>query len=512
MPSSTHESITPQVVVSLLRTHRKLWVYPAVGVALLALVVTLVTPRQWQATQGLMIRPEVAGITSDRLGKFSDLSEMKTLQETIFELARSQAVVTAVLREVGPGRGTSTGEYPTPEDIATFRDNMVMTPPGGAEFGTTEVFYLAVRDRSPGRAARLVASLSSELEKRSNALRDERARSMIAELSEGVDQAEGALARQTEKLAAFESQIGARLSDLRGLENPIGGTTTASQDILAIQSEIRANDGERRRNEKLLEVLTQADRDPATLLATPSSLLASQPALERLKQGLVDAQLTTARLLGKLAPQHPSVQAAMEAERQVRKQLRGELATATQGVQMELDLSRTRDEALREQLAENQASLSQLASHRATYSNLVAAVTNQTALVEAARARLADAQGHLAGATASSLLSRIDQVEAGTRPLGPGRASIVGAGGLLGLLGGLGLVFLLHGPAPITPGQLDAAEPRDQSVAPQADAPHPVAPPAPRATRNVAPRSTPPTVAQALAGWEACNGIPTVTH
>src|SRR5690606_12899158 len=98
MSHPTDSSVTPQVLFQLLNEHRKLWIYPTLAVTLLALVATLLLPRNWEATQGLLIRPEVAGIQSDRLGKFSDLSEMKTLQETIFELARSQSVVTAALQ------------------------------------------------------------------------------------------------------------------------------------------------------------------------------------------------------------------------------------------------------------------------------------------------------------------------------------------------------------------------------------------------------------------------------
>jgi succinoglycan biosynthesis transport protein ExoP len=372
---------------------------------------------------------------------------MKTLQETILELARSQSVVTAVLESVGPPRG---GKWPagnpTPEDIAGFRDSMVMTPPGGAEFGKTEVFYLGVCDRSPERAAQLVGSLSDELERRSNEIRDARAQSMVDELSQGLNQAEAHLKMQIDKLADFETRMGLQLGDLRGLESPLGGSSNTSQNLLAIQAELRANTSQRRQNEKLLEVLATAASDPDQLVATPSTLLVSQPGLDRLKQGLVDAQLAKARLLGKFSAEHPTVVAAEQAEQQVRSQLHRELAIATRGVEIELDLSRQREEELRSQLTVGQHDLAQLASHRAEYSNLIAAVNNHTTLVENARRRLAEAEARQAGAKTSSLLARIDEVESPLRPLGPGRASIVLAGGIAGLVVGLGLIYWLHGP------------------------------------------------------------------
>src|SRR5690606_23110471 len=179
MPTQS-QGITFQVLLRLLTTHRKMWIYPMVGGVLIAAVLSLVLPRKWKATQGILVRPEAAGLAGDRLGKFSDLSEMKTLQETILELARSQAVVTSVLESVGPAKGKTWKKgAPTLQDVADFRESMSMTPPGGAEFGKTEVFYLAIADKTAARAAKLVDRLSTELELRSNEIRDARARSMV---------------------------------------------------------------------------------------------------------------------------------------------------------------------------------------------------------------------------------------------------------------------------------------------------------------------------------------------
>lgn len=460
MPSPAANTLSPRQLVELLSRHRRLWITPMVVVAVLAAGYSLVMPRQWKATQGLLIRPEAAGLNGQRLGKFSDLSEMKTIQETLLELARSKRVVTSVLEEVGPPPSwVKAKQWPSAQDVVDFRDAMVMTPPGGAEFGKTEVFYLGVLDKSPERAAALTRALARGLEERTQQIRQKQADSMIAELGKGVSQAEEALGSKIDRLADFESSVGADLVDLRNLISPIGGASESSQNNVAIQAELRTNAAEQTKTRKLLEVLEAAQNDPEALLATPASLLSSQPAVERLKQGLVDAQLNTARLLGKLAPAHPFVIAARESENQVRTQLHSELSTAIRGLEVELSLNEDHATQLEARLAENHDSQRGLARHRAAYSRLVADVDNQTQLVDAARTRLADAHTHLAGAQSASVLSRIDDVESGLRPVGPGRATVVAAGGLLGLVLGLGLVFLKHGPTPYTAEALEAAEP-----------------------------------------------------
>jgi hypothetical protein len=77
---------------------------------------------------------------------------------------------------------------------------------------------------------------------------------------------------------------------------------------------------------------------------------------------------------------------------------------------------------------------------------LVAAVENHTKLVETARKNLADARADHASAHCASIIGRIDGVESGIRPIGPGRVTITAAGGAAGLIFGVGLVFLFGVP------------------------------------------------------------------
>ncbi|HEY3393577.1 MAG TPA: Wzz/FepE/Etk N-terminal domain-containing protein, partial [Lacipirellulaceae bacterium] len=117
-------AINPVDFIRILRAHVGWWLAPAVVCGVLAAAYSLVAPRTWQATQSLIIRPEAAGVSEEQMGKFSDLSEMKTLQETILELAKSQSVVQESLREVGPPRGYRRPEqWPTPMDVEELRDS-----------------------------------------------------------------------------------------------------------------------------------------------------------------------------------------------------------------------------------------------------------------------------------------------------------------------------------------------------------------------------------------------------
>jgi uncharacterized protein involved in exopolysaccharide biosynthesis len=441
-------------LVHIVRTHVGWWAIPAVVGTVLAAVYSLIAPREWGATQALIIRPEAASVSDERTGKFTDLSEMKTLQETILELAKSQSVVQATLREVSPPRRyRRPAQWPTALDVEEFREHVDMRPPGGAEFGKTEVFYLSIRDHDRQRASALVAALCGQLEQRMQEIRDQRAQGMVAELERTVAMADNDLATQTAQLSAFEANIGADLAELRNLNADIGGQGAASQELQAIEVEWRANDAARQENERLLNLLVEAQDDPHQLLATPNSLLKSQPGVAQLKKALVAAEVQTASLLGSRSESHPFVVAAREAERVLRQQLHDEISVAIRGLKVDVALNNDREQALSAKSSAARARLARLAESRAEYSNLVASVTNHTRLVEAARKNLADARARQAGARSASVISRIDGVEAGVRPVGPGRKTITAAGGAAGLFLGFGLVFLFANPvvAPQTP-------------------------------------------------------------
>jgi uncharacterized protein involved in exopolysaccharide biosynthesis len=443
----SNAAFDPNELIRIIRTHVCWWAIPMVVCAVLAAAYSLVVPRDWRATQALIVRPEAASVSEERTGKFADLSEMKTLQETILELAKSQSVVQAALKEVGPpSRYRRPQLWPTPLDVEDFRECIDMRPPGGAEFGKTEVFYLSVRDTNRQRASALVSALCGQLEQRMQEIRDQRAQGMVAELERTVAMAAEDLASVTRRLAEFEANIGPDLAELRNLNADVGGSVAVSQEIQAIETERRANESLRSQNERLLKLLSAAQNDPQQLLATPNSLLKSQPGVSQLKSALVKAQVQTASLLGSRSENHPFVIAAREAEQLLSEQLHDEVAVAIRGLEVDIELNNEREVALAAKAQAARNRIARLAVARAEYANLVASVANHTRLVEAARKNLADARARRAGALSASVINRIDGVEAGVRPVGPSRKTVTAAGGFGGLVLGLGVVFLFAQP------------------------------------------------------------------
>lgn len=426
----------------LLVAHRRRWLVPAASVAGLALAYAVLRPNVWEASQSMVIRNEAAGNMTEP-GKFRHAEEMKTTQETILELARSREVLRQALIEVGPPVGAAvSSNWPTAIDTADLAELVKLAPPKGAEFGKTEVLYLTVRDRDPLRSLALVAAICRQLQTRFAQLRDAKAQGMIDELAKAVSLAEADLQEATAQLSELESSVGSDLAELRMLLDSFSGESDLRRKASTLETELREAQLAETSNRGLLSLLESAQVDQGSLLATPSRLLDSQPSLKRLKEGLVDAQLHTAELSGSMSDRHPLVMEALEAEREIGRQLHKELEIACRGVQADLELSTARAACLSEQLVDTRDRLTRLAGLRADYANLIASVKNRSALVEAAQRELAEARGSQAGAHSASLIYSIDAPQLGDRPVGPDRAVIAVLGLVAGLVAGGGVLFV----------------------------------------------------------------------
>jgi len=464
---------SPSQVIQLLATHKRYWLIPAVVLGTLAALYAVVRPSTWEASQALIVRDEAA---NNELGpgKFDHADEMKTVQETILELAKGRSVLTAALKQVGQPAGSNRDEaaWPNPREVDSLRQNVKLTPPKGAEFGKTEIFYLKVRDHDNDRAVALNRAICDRLQARFQDLRDDKAQSMTDELVKTVHLAKADLDDSTARLREIEKQVGSDLAELRVLNEPGSGDSALHQTITEIRSELRQIAANREANEQLLELLQEAQEDPGRLVATPNRLLDSQPALRRLQDGLVDAQLRTATLKGTMSEAHPLVRSAMQAEEEIGGHLHNELAIALRGLKAELQVNGDRQAALENQLADAGRRLGELAELRAVYSNQLAETANRSQLVERAEQNLAEARASHASAKAASLISRIDSPETGVNPIGPRRAMIVLMGIAGGLLGGLGFLLLtVQPPQPTLAGEAAAARVQPKRAESQQPAP-----------------------------------------
>jgi uncharacterized protein involved in exopolysaccharide biosynthesis len=416
---------------------------------LLGIAIAILKTDQWRAWQPLLVRDEVSS-SEERLGRFASPAEQRAAQETILELAKSPAVVTAAMLGLGrPANQPPTEAWPTPLQVEeTARDQINLRAAKGVEYGTTEVVYLEATAESPERAVRFCELIRSELQQKLQQMRVDRALSVITELEQTRLIAARRLSEAQQRVREIEIQVGSDLAELQQLSDAKVGESPTQRRLTEIDRELAMAELDCKRLLQLQELLTQAGNDPQSLLIASTSTLESQPVLKRLKDGLIDAQLRSAQLAGKYRESHPLLQEARHAEAEIGLAIHEEVKAATISMQPILRLSDTRLAQLREEQRALQSKLANLADRRSSYALCLAEVQECTTQVHQVERSLAQTEASRQAATQTSLVVPVEVVQVPLKPVGPSRLTLALGCSIAGLAAGLAMVFLLA-PSPM---------------------------------------------------------------
>lgn len=443
MTPSTTLTVTVRDTITLLKRQWRLWLIPTIVVTSMATLYACFKPDRWNAVQVVLVRDEASLGTSTRRGRFESTDAMKSAQETIQEISRNRSVLESTLRQAGPPpKDRHPERWPRADDIKDFSEDLHVTSPNGTEFGQTEAIHLSVDAKTTRRAAALATALYDQIESQMQQLRDARAASIITETENSVAMAEADVLAATASLQNVESEVGSDLGELRILNESGNGDSNLRSMLTQIETELRKARADHQASNQQHAMLLSALQNPAELIATPNRLLESQPALRRLKEGLIDAELRTATLRGRMSDDHPQVLAAIESESLVRQRLQNEISTALLGLQADQTITQALVDSLQQQQSQVAARLDRLSERRAPYSALVANQKQCLDVLQVARTEMAQARAEQLAARSVSVLTRLNEPQLGDDPIGPSRAAIVLAGLVGGLATGLGLVFL----------------------------------------------------------------------
>ncbi|MEZ6078859.1 MAG: hypothetical protein R3C56_25240 [Pirellulaceae bacterium] len=425
-----------------------LWIATTSGFAALGLIyVVFLKTDTWVASQALIVRDEANGAVM-RLGRFESQTEMKAAQETILEMARNPQVLHDALTALGREPSWTdwlVGERPptTSEIDDLARNGIQVRAPRGAELGTTEVIYLDVKNESPQRALKLNEAVCDALIDRLQQIRQTRANGILAELRTTKETAQEQLLRATERLTKMETLAGADLSDLRGMTDSNSGGSGTRQVLDAIKAELRQAELQLHQIQIDLKLAIESHQNPDQLLLTPSTLVNSQAGLKTLRDGLASATIATSQMKGRYTSTHPLVVASLQAETNIREQLRNELELSIQTLSKDSEIASERVKKLNSQRAQLESRLQNIAHIRADYANVASEVKSRNQQLQESERELVQAQASRDAALTSSLITRLDKPQLGEKPIGPGRSTILAGATVSGLFFGLGVVFLL---------------------------------------------------------------------
>jgi succinoglycan biosynthesis transport protein ExoP len=442
MSTSARSIINLQQIRENLVKHRWLWIAPTLACTALAICYAGTRSTKWKAVQVVMLRNESSDAGQHGQGDFATPEALKLHQETVVQSGRTPAVVEAALKELGPENGDEDPSYPTPEVVEATSSKIILAPPKGSEFGKANEIYITTEGKTPQRAKELNSALVKQLSRRLQELRAAKAGSLRTEYEQAVALAQADVDEATLKLEKMENLVGRDIGELRTLNEGATGNSNLREGSNQIKQELRAANSKYEELVQLAALLTGARQDPNRLIEAPSRLFELQPGLKKMKEGLVDAQIKTANLLGRMTPSHPDVLAARMAETEVKQELTIELDNLIGSLNADMRVLKNQTETLQTQLNDVEQRMNRLAGLRAPYSNLVSDVKRTNDKLAEEHKKLANARSSEATAFKTSVLSTRDDANAGTSPVGPSAKLVVLGGALGGFLLGMGLIFV----------------------------------------------------------------------
>ena len=313
---------------------------PACLVAAAAGVYAFVAKPSWLASQTLILRNEAANNETGP-GKFNRTEELKSVEETIWSWPRAKACWRRPWpRSVRPPT-RATEAWPSARDVDALRRlrdaraaqgrrvrHRRGLPSGRARCGPRSGragSNRAICDQLAGPLPGTPRRQGPEHDRRSSPRRSAWPRPTWTRRPPGWRQSRSSSAATWRSFAACTTRPPATA--------PCGAPPPRSTATCGTPAPPNRPTG------SCSACCSAATSDPGRLLAMPNRLLDSQPALKRLKDGLVDAQLHTAALEGHMSAEHPLVIAAEEAEQRNRAAICDEeLAVVAGSLEAELRL------------------------------------------------------------------------------------------------------------------------------------------------------------------------------
>ncbi len=420
-----------------------LWVGAMLFFGVAGIVYALFSSSIWSAHQPLVVRDTAAGAV-ERLGRFGSTTELKAAQETILEMAQTPEVVAAALRQIGPPSGKPDAAWPSNRVVESVAsDGVNIRAPKGSEFGDTEVLYLEVKAKDPERAKAFCRAMFAQLTNHHRTVRMLRADSIIAELTLARNLAKQNLDDAASRMRVIEVEFGSDLGELRNLSDVVTGDGTTRRTLEETARELQAAELELERLESLHQLLVAGSRDPDALIVSGGDLLSSQPSLQRLKDGLIDAQLATSQMSGNYTNLHPKRRAAIAAEKEIRDRIQHETTSVVAAMQPTLTLERDRVRRLKGKQLELIDRLRRIADVRTGYAKIDAEVRQRTTMLGDAENALADAQASRGAALSTDLIAELGPPQVSDSPIGPSGFLLATGSSMAGLIFGLGAVFLI---------------------------------------------------------------------
>lgn len=352
-PAESRESLGLETLQQLIRRRWRTILGAWAAVMLLALIVAVSRPQEYEATTLLMVEPPQAMLTPSGQEQQTTQTRIEDdAVETQVELLRSRSLAARVVdnaglvnNEVWNPEVRNRSRAFTPAQAAREREAVIERVRNALEIERSgSTYVIGITATAP--TAESAAELANETAAAFLQTREEARR---ASLDRSIDW----LTRRTEELQAELERKEAAVEAYRaeaGLLNAANGSALSQQQVTDVQAAVLAARADlAEREARLAEVIRL--RDSSGAIDTLPSALASET-IAQLRAREADVVRQEAELAQRYSDQHPSLQRIRQERESVRQAIRDEIGRIAQAAIGEVNVARSRLAALQSGMSE----------------------------------------------------------------------------------------------------------------------------------------------------------------
>jgi uncharacterized protein involved in exopolysaccharide biosynthesis len=427
-----------------------------------AAVVSWLQPEVFEASVQIWAQDQSPGLRGSSSYPNDSAARVKMALTNVREVIFSRRVLESALEQCGmlnPALGDTNSTAQAERDglVRWLSKSIRLEAPKGTDFGSSQIFFIRLRDRDAARAPQLLSAVLDSFRKRYEQLSAEQAQHLLHETSLQVTKSREKLEIAAREFDDCVISLEGGLAELNSMGGSAGGESELRRSLVQLNERLVPAEADLKVQQAFLEQLQKAQDDSNEFVNVPGTLIREYPSLEQAVRDLGTARSQLDAVAARLTPENPQYQSNEEHLHLVEQSYGQEVIRAMSAIQREIEAKFEAVTFMRSQKNIYLVRIAELTNRYVEFDGLRQELAQCRTIVADAEKRRSDAAHALLTAAQETLFATLDGPRTSTNPVSPQRKLNVAVGTLLGLITGIGMAFLARQFSQIVRSETDLA-------------------------------------------------------
>jgi succinoglycan biosynthesis transport protein ExoP len=447
MPTQQTPPVSLRELASTLFIYRGTIIALTVAFGLCAAIFSLLQSEVYEATVQIWAQDQSPGLRGSSNYPNDSAARLKIALTNVREVIYSRqvletALVTCGLLEPVAGELSPAAQKGRDELIGCLSKSIRLEAPKGTDFGSTQIFFIRLRDRDDAHATQLLTAVLEAFRKRYEQLSAEQAQHLVDETTMQVQKSREQLDSAASAFDRCVQTLEGGLGELSSMGGSGGGESELRRSLTQLNERLVPAQADLKVQQAFLKQLRRARADKDEIVNVPGTVIREYPSLEQSVRDLGSARSQMDAVAARLTPENPEYQSAEVHWQLVEQTFESEVDRAVSAIGREIEAKYEAVQFMQTQKNAYLERIANLTNRYVEFDGLRQELAQRRTIVADAEKRRSDAAHALLTAAQETLFATLDGPRAGPNPVSPKRKANFCIGTLLGLITGVGMAFL----------------------------------------------------------------------